>query len=148
MTLQNDDNFEHLEQLFLDLKVLAEVGQHEKICTQSAEMTVQPNSLFLALARWARGESRKRNVARITNILCSASREINEFTDGRRTNPPILARIRLHLVNARVGVVNMQYTYQDDIKIKSKLGNQLDRMDDLVARIDHFVQATHDKKIQ
>lgn len=144
--MDSDEQFEHLDEYFLDLKVLAEVGQHEKISTQSSEITVQPNSLTLAIMRWMRGESRETNVARIADLLCKMAREISDFTEHRRANDVILERIRQHLEKARAGIVNLCYTYQDDVNTKAKLGNQLDKLDDLVRKIEAFVAERKDKK--
>jgi hypothetical protein len=144
----SDENFEHLDDLFLDLKILAEVGQHEKISTQSSEITVQPNSLTLALTRWFRGETREVNIHRIADVLNKMTREIGEFTAERRRNDMILDRIRGHLLNARAGILNLCYTYQEDANTKAKLEIQVDKLDNLVGRIDVFVSWRGMKKDQ
>ena len=140
--------FEHLDALFLDMKILAEVAQHEKISTQSTEITVTPDSFMLAFMRFLGRESRHTNLARITDLLTKVAREIEEFTSGRRHNAVILERIRLHLINARGGIENLSYTYRADANTKSKLGIQIDKLDDLVRIIANFQQLETVKKQQ
>ena len=143
-----DVKFEHLDPLLLDLKILSEVGQHEKIQTKSSEITVTPDSFMLAFIRFLSRESRHSNLARITDLLTKTAREIDEFTSGRRHSAVILERIKLHLINARGGIENLAYTYRTDANTKSKLGIQIDKLDDMVATIVNFQQLETVKKQQ
>ena len=131
-------NFEYLDELFLDLKILAEVGQHEKISTKTTRMTVKPDGFYLAFMRFIGRESRENNLERIKDLIVKATREIEEFTSGRRTSSIIMRRMKDHLVAARSGIDNLCYTYKDDANMKSELGQQLDKLDDQVAIIEVF----------
>lgn len=141
-----DTNFEHLDPLLLDLKILADVGQHEKILTHSAEITVHANSILLAWTRWRKGETRQTNLAYITDLLVKIRREIDEFVSERRAHPVMLERIRTHLIGARKGLENMVYTYQDDITTKAKYNTQIEVLDDQVLRIEQFQAKQLEKK--
>ena len=142
MNSTHDDNFEHLDELLLDLKILGEVGQHEKISTKTAKITVQPDGFYLAFMRFITRESRENNLRRIKDLLCKSAREIDEFTSGRRCNPVVLERIRTHLLGAREGIDNLCYTYQADVNIKSELGQQIDKLDDQVRKITQFQESS------
>lgn len=133
--------FEHLDDLFLNLKILSKVGQHEKIATRTSTISVTPDSFLLACARFAKGETRSRNLEYTRGLLVRATREINEFVSGHRVSDVILERLRLHLVESRKGLENLGYTYQNDVKAKAEADQQLDKLDDLVWCIEQF-QAT------
>jgi hypothetical protein len=138
-----NENFQHLDELFLDLKILAEVGQREKISTKTTKITVQPNGFFLACMRFVGRESRENNLERIKDLMIKVTRETKEFTSGRQINHVILERIRVHLINARKGVENLCYTYKNDVNMKSELGQQMDKLDDQVHTIHQFQQGGH-----
>jgi len=144
--MNTDDDFMHLDELFLDLKILAEVGQHEKISTKTTKITVKPDGFYLAFMRFIGRESRTHNLERIKDLLVKSGREIAEFTSGRRRNALILERIRVHLTCARKGIENLIYTYKEDANMKSELGQQIDRLDDLVLKITTFQTVEVDKK--
>lgn len=132
------DTFEHLDDLFLNLKILSNVGQHEKIATRTSTISVAPNSFLLACTRFVNGEKREQNLKFTRSLLTRATREIQEFITKRQTNDTILERLRQHLVGGRTGIENMGYTYQNDITSKAEADQQLDKLDDLVRSIETF----------
>ena len=141
-----DDNFEHLDPLFLDLSVIAAVGQNEKIFTNTKEITILKNNFTTACWRFWEGEDGSANVDRIQELLTKVRREIVEFTSGRRHNAKVLERIQNYLVKARVGLVNMAYTYTDDINIKGRLDRLVEKLDDDVIKIGQYQVLCSNKK--
>ena len=140
-------NLETLDDLLLNLKILAKVGQNEKICTQSDEMTVEPNTFKLSVKRFALGETGKNNVNYIAGILTDIGEIIRKMTKNDGDNTHILERIKNHLLNARTGLENLEYTYKNHIKnTDSRIQGQIEKVNDYVMEIETFFQTRQFKK--
>lgn len=150
MSDEDGDNFEYLDELLLDLKVVAAIEITDKLCAGIAKLEIHTDSLFSKIKRTLYGETRQDTLDRLDGLLKRVRREVMEFISGRRFNNEILKSLDNHIQNAGVGIHNLLQTYKKgkkDAKCEGRLEGHLETIDSLRSKIRLYFEKQLHKKI-
>ena len=112
------------DQILLNIKMFARVGQHEKISTRNSVAVVEKNSLAQGLWRWLYGEKRALNLQFLTQVFERAFAYLQMHAND--------ARVFLEVRNATRGLHNLKTTYEDDPLTVARIQVLIDNIDSRV----------------
>jgi hypothetical protein len=107
-----------MDEIVINLKLLARVGKHQKLVTRDAFLNVEAKSLVPeCVRRWRRGDDRNSAITKINDIVVSAI----EQTDT-------VPSLKKELEDAMVGIENMKETYAPCCQTCARLDTILDKI--------------------
>ena len=113
-----------VDQILLNLKMIAKIRQHERLSTCNNVAVVEKNGLLQGTWRWIRGERRGLNLQFVDGVFDRAFAYLELHPDD--------SRVREEVDLATKGLVNLQITYEDDpltvARTQVMLDNIRDRM--------------------
>jgi len=109
-----------IEEIVINLKLLATVDKNKKLITRDAYMNIESRSIVPEfIRRWNRQENRNETIKKINNVVNSAIKHIdsNDKYD-----------IKKYLKNAMIGVSNLKETYSTCSQTCARLDVILDKI--------------------
>ena len=112
--------------LITSLKVIAQLRQHERVCTRGEIVRVDRSGrgLWQSALRWLNDENRTHNLDHIDAIVQNAI----DTLDARVDESEVHIRIDRELENTMRGIENLKITYEDCSVSTAKLDLILDKM--------------------
>jgi len=123
--------------LMISLKVISQLKTHEKISSQDAGIRIESHGNLQSLRRWWHGENRTHNIDTVETILDCAFAKLRLRL--QKVRPPsvddenFFKRLRSELGRTRVGVTNLQTTYQSCSLTHARLDCILEKIDNNLA---------------
>jgi hypothetical protein len=138
--------------ILVNLKIISKIAPNNKLKISNNTTTIEKEGLAAWLLRWYSGDSRLKTVNFIKTIVSDsinittdlmnstyinnkgkkAAYEETEFTKALST----LFLIRTELENSKIGILNLQKTYEMDIQIISQLEVVMNKIDGHLGIID------------
>jgi DNA repair ATPase RecN len=110
-----------IEEIVINLKLLATVDKNKKLITRDAYMNIESRSLVPEfIRRWNRQENRNETIKKINNVVNSAIKHIDSNNDKYD--------IKKYLKNAMIGVSNLKETYSTCSQTCARLDVILDKI--------------------
>ncbi len=145
-------NFDCVEKLLIDLKVISKIGPGTKINTKEKYLELDDTTWWQGALRWYRGDSRQTTSDKIHTTISSCSHIINAAINDFRNEPDIIVQMYLNstphdflvmmrtsLKSAKVGVENLRDTYIHDTTLSSKLEFDILSIDRQVGLVEKLI---------
>lgn len=140
------------DSILVNLKIISKIVPNNKLKIANNTTTIEKEGLAAWLLRWYNGDSRTKTVNFIKTIISDATNittdimnstyinnkskktnyEETEFTKALST----LFLIRTEMENSKVGILNLNKTYEMDIQIISQLEVLMNKIDGHLSIID------------
>lgn len=102
---------DHVERLFINLKIIASVQPFQKLNTKGGEhLVIETGTWTPSVMRWLREDGRMNTVKRISEILNEADRTLHLDS----TEEEAVTRLRAQLRCTEQGLSNLRQTYETD----------------------------------
>ena len=128
-----------IERTLRNLKIVAEIKQHDKLLTLAETFAIDPPTPLRSVWRRWYGEGRDGSLQRVHDTITAAcahvanSREIiRNDTSGGHVVRQRCARIKDALVRSRVGMTHLIDTYADDITSRVRITRIIEIVDDFL----------------
>ena len=120
---------DHVDRLFVNLKIVASVQPYQKINTKGGDHILIEAGYWVSpcFTRWLRDDNRLNTVKRVNEVLEEAERLL--LTEGSDQEQSL--RVKRQLVQTRSGLVNLRQTYEADPTILAHFDVMLDKLDAL-----------------
>ena len=110
-----------MDDVTVNLKLLARVQKHQKIITRDTFLNVETKSLIPeCVRRWRRGDDRHTTIQKINNVVTAAIELV-----------PSTPAIRTELLDACVGIENLKETYAACSQTCARLDTIMDKIKSL-----------------
>lgn len=107
-----------MDDVTVNLKLLARVQKHQKIITRDTFLNVETKSLVPeCVRRWRRGDDRHNTIQKINTVVTSALELL-----------PSTPAIRAELLDACVGIENLKETYASCSQTCARLDTIIDKI--------------------
>lgn len=156
-----------LDEIILDLKILANIQQNGKICAaQDGHIALEKRHTLQGFRRLLSGDSRKHAVEKINAIVDNAFEKANDLLRSKyidiyeRSIKPLETEIQRHdtdiehlqalateFNNASRGLENLCETYTDDAEISSKLRIIIDKIRHKATSIEMKIERYHTQHV-
>ena len=147
------DNCMSVDEMFLNLKILAQLQEYDKLISQEI-LEIDNRTLFQGLRRWYNEESREKTVKQIEivfdHIFTYIEQEVRGVGQKTTSNElfdqdtyQLLQRFILDISNAIGGIENLRLTYREDITIRSKLTLLVDKLKIKTNRLQTIIIEKH-----
>jgi hypothetical protein len=115
---------EQIDALYINLKILAKLGNHQRLNARAELLAIEPAHWYLPLARYFRGDNRSITVKRIDELVsgCVA------FLAAHGTTEHEAVTMHAHLAAAEAGMRNLMETYAADATMTSSLERIVDKI--------------------
>ena len=158
--MSNELFLESVDDILLNLKIIANIKENDKISTHTPALTIDGSSIFQCLKRWFYNNSREDTLEKIDKVI-KRSFEItdatleNEVLKSQKLQHPhpstdedffkednsnIFQRFVVEMSNACKGLENMKLTYKDDISTQSKLDIMIHKLKMRVDKINKILK--------
>lgn len=118
------------DSLFLNLKVLASVRQHERLRTRSGELLdVSPRGPLEGIRRYLSGETRSHNLSQAHAVLHQAFTYLAMARERDPRPSTFIERLCRELRAAREGCVALLATYENDTISRARLQCMIESID-------------------
>jgi len=120
----SDNDTAEVDNLIVNLKVLAGLEQNKKLITKETFLNVETVCLGLpeSVRRYWRGDSRDESIKKIDSIITKSLEILNDHE-----------RLKEHIINSKKGIMNLKETYSTCEQTKA-------RLDTIIAKIDHNIK--------
>lgn len=138
------------DKLFINLKIIGKIQKNGRISRSSAGIiSLENESFYQSIKRFVTSDSRKQSIFEINSIInetiISLQSTINSKymnknyckTDEYYKNCESISLILLELINAKIGVENLKFTYTSDANIESQLDIIILKMSSTIKDIQH-----------
>ena len=113
------------------MKVVSEVKTGQKLNTKYELFSIEDGDMsYISFLRWVRNDSRVQSTRSIMNLIETTIEVVNNTAVNNEPNAYLLD----HLIMSKVGIVNLQKSYIDDITTKAYLQRCLDKIDDIASK--------------
>ena len=128
---------DHVDRLFVNLKILASVLPQQKINTIGGDHILIENGYWMppSISRWVQGDNRHNTVRRLGEVLEEAGRLLEK--EGSRLE--MEGRLKKQLRLTRTGLENLRRTYEDDATILAHFDVLLEKLDSLAGQPEEVV---------
>ena len=134
------------DNLLVNLKIISKIVPHNRLKLFNSSSTIDSENRLSWLTRWYNGDSRAKTVQFIKTVISDSINITNDLLNSTyvTTNSPkktayeeteftkalnVLHLIQEEMTNCKVGLKNLQQTYEADIQIVSQLEVQMDKID-------------------
>ena len=101
--------------MMTQLKVIAQLEKGDKLCTQGALFYIEPASMLMqSIKRTLHGETRTRNVQRVSDVVNDVIGHVRASTDGSGDETSTLRRFLNALEMSVAGLRSLSYSYTND----------------------------------
>jgi hypothetical protein len=119
------------EDLFVAIRVIAELKPHDKLGIYAGHITIHPSNTLLekiatVLKRSVRFESKAVSYEFIRLCTGMIIKEITARVEDK--DVPFLTRLSGHLSDMAQGIANLCVTYENDVNMVAKLKGQIDQI--------------------
>ena len=119
------------DRIIINLKVVSEVKTGQKLNTKYELFSIEDGDMsYISFLRWVRNDSRVQSTRSIMNLIETTIEVVNNTAVNNEPNAYLLD----HLIMSKVGIVNLQKSYIDDITTKAYLQRCLDKIDDIASK--------------
>ena len=117
------------------LKFLASIEKDQKIDVN--HLKVCPNNIFTSVSRTLKGnDTRENTITFIKNTISNAFDIINNYMNSDKVFEKEQVKPLIQdLINTRVSLQNLQYTYSDDVMFVCKLKTYIQSIDSKIKEI-------------
>jgi hypothetical protein len=151
----NDDKL--LENLLLNVKILSNIKEFDKLSTSNDEMLVIDSPSYLqGIYRTLYGDSREETLNKIDNIISDLFKITDEMLDNetkkkkkyhnnfKDDNSTIFQKIAINLSESVKGLQNLKITYIKDVSITSRLDIIINKIQNRINKIVQLLQIVLD----
>jgi hypothetical protein len=133
------------DNILVNLKIISKIAPNNKLKLLNNTTTIEKEGIATWLLRWYNGDSREKTVNFIKTVISDSINMTNDIMNstyinnkGRRTNYEeteftkllsTLSLIKVEMSNSKVGIINLQKTYELDIQIISQLEVVMNKID-------------------
>lgn len=122
------------DKLLINLKILGKIEKNGRISrSYDGVITLEDDVFYQSVRRFINHDSRKQSINEIDSIIESGEMTIKSLLSNKvlydknwssleyTSICEVLSIIRKHLLEAKVGIDNLRFTYKDDINTGTKL---------------------------
>jgi hypothetical protein len=140
------------DNILVNLKIISKIAPNNKLKLLNNTTTIEKEGIATWLLRWYNGDSREKTVNFIKTVISDSINMTNDIMNstyinnrGRRTTYEeteftkllsTLSLIKVEMSNSKVGIINLQKTYEVDIQIISQLEVVMNKIDGHLGIID------------
>ena len=143
---ENIDNDELLNLTLLNLKMLSEIRENDKLYIDNRLLKLDHPYLLQGVYRWYHNHSRIETMEFLDSIV----KHINLLFDSVEDNgdncneeyDDILQKLSVEISGATKGISNLKLTYKDDVFVKSKLETVIEKLKTTLDRINKSMKIT------
>ena len=141
----NEFSKEKLENTILNLKMLSEIKENDKLYLDDSLLKLDHPYLLQGLTRWYNNYSRTGTIEYldilVNNINLIYDHITNSNNDSNCNNEydDILQKLLIEINGSCKGLTNLKLTYRNDIYIKSKIDIILDKLKTIEHRINKSI---------
>lgn len=137
------------DNLLVNLKIISKIVPHNRLKMLNSSSTIDSPNMLSWLTRWYNGDSRAKTVQFIKTVISDSITVSNDFMNSTYVSNMMnssslsscyeeteftkainmLQLIQEEMTNSKVGLKNLQQTYETDIQIVSQLEVQMDKID-------------------
>jgi hypothetical protein len=140
------------DNLLVNLKIISKIVPHSRLKLISSSSTIDTHNMFSWLTRWYNGDSRVKTVQFVKSVIIDSITITNDLMNStyvsNMLSPEMKGKAKtgyeetefiktinvLHLIqeemtNCKVGLKNLQLTYEADVQIISQLEVQMSKID-------------------
>jgi hypothetical protein len=133
------------DNILVNLKIISKIAPNNKLKLLNNTTTIEKEGIATWLLRWYNGDSREKTVNFIKTVVSDSINMTNDIMNstyinnkGRRTTYEeteftkllsTLSLIKVEMSNSKVGIINLQKTYELDIQIISQLEVVMNKID-------------------
>ena len=141
------------DRLLHDLKLLASLREHDKLCVRDGLLAVHRPGAVTSLSRWFHGDGRQRTLAVVHNTLLDALQMaeygVERVAAGRHgerdvvathAQKRLIARLVRSVQQACVGLTRLRATYLDDASTAAKLDVLRERVTERLAAMQRWLE--------
>jgi hypothetical protein len=141
-----------LDQLLLDLKIIASVKEYDKLAINETtkQLTIDKPYLLQGVLRYLYGQGREHTIEYIEHIINSVFTMTDGLLDDSMTNSIILRfaddtksiyqNIVHHLTSSINGLQNMKITYMTDIPCTSRIQLIIEKIQNRIQKINNLMK--------
>jgi hypothetical protein len=138
--------------ILVNLKIISKINPSDKVRIMNHTSTIVKEGITTWLSRWYHGDNRDKTIQYIRTVVQDAVNTTNDIMNSTYINNKnkrtvyeeneftkslnILFLIRNELQNSKVGIQNLQKTYELDVNIISQLEVIVNRIDSHLGIID------------
>ena len=113
-----------LEEILIDLKVIASLSQNNKLITGGCYLNIEKPYYGIPewIRRMARGDGRDETIKRINSTVTKAITFLNSESESNSN------RVTEHLTGATKGLGNLKRTYSSDTQTVARLNTVIDKI--------------------
>ena len=140
------------DKLFINLKILSKIQKNGRISRSSdGIISLEQESFYQSLKRFVTSDSRKQSIFEINSIITETIDTLNSIinskymdkkfniTDEYYKNCENINTILNEFKNARIGIINLQFTYKSDANVASQLDIIILKMNSAIKDIQHKI---------
>lgn len=138
-----------LDQIVLNLKVMGDIKNSDKLSTVSDNIEIDPYSYARCIYRTYYGDNRIKTIEKLQEVV----EDTNRITDNLlnivsfdssiialpENNSKILQDLIPDMVNANKGLQNLKLTYKDDVLTENKLDMVIKKLNDQIDKIKNMM---------
>jgi hypothetical protein len=147
------------DNLLVNLKIISKISPRNRLKLLHSSSTIEPDTMFSWISRWYNGDSRGNTVQFIKSVIADSIKITNDLMNSTYVNINIMATkkntheetefvkalnvlqlIHEEMVRSKVGLKNLQLTYENDIQIVSQLEVQSNKIDGHLGIIERKLQ--------
>ncbi len=141
------------DKLLINLQILSKIQKNGRICkSHNGLISLADNGIFLSLKRFFLSDSRQQSLYEINSIVNESILVLTSIISNRYMASNMahteeykklndnLALLSLAVGNAKQGIKNLKFTYQDDLTISSQLDVTLLKIDNILKEVSSKVE--------
>jgi len=147
------------DNLLVNLKIISKISPRNRLKLLHSSSTIEPDTMFSWISRWYNGDSRGNTVQFIKSVISDSIKITNDLMNSTHVNINIgatkkntyeetefikalnvLQLIHEEMAHSKVGLKNLQLTYENDIQIVSQLEVQINKIDGHLGIIERKLQ--------
>ena len=144
------------DNILVNLKIISKIAPNNKLKLLNNTTTIEKEGVASWLLRWYNGDSREKTVNFIKTVISDSINMTNDIMNstyinnkGRKTTYEeteftkllsTLSLIKVEMSNSKVGIINLQKTYELDIQIISQLEVVMNKIDGHLGIIDRKIR--------
>ena len=150
----NQEKLKSIDNLLLDLKILSQIKEGDKVCTDNNHLSIDNTYFFQGFKRWYTNNSRKttldyietikKNTLMITSLILKKEKSNNDMVSSDKPfiegNSELLKKFYLEMIKSCDGLTNLKVTYQTDIPISSKIELIIEKFQERIKQIDDILK--------
>ena len=144
LDLKNNNIIDLLDNTFLNLKMLSEINEHDKLYIEDKLLKIDSPYMLQGIMRWYHEYSRNKTLDYLDTIIKNINYIYDIISQKKTKNynkeyENILQNLLLNINLAIKGLTNLKITYKNDVYTKSKLDMIIGKFKTTLDRINNSI---------